>query len=51
MTSPETSYPENVTNALRFLLVTHRTCFDIRLGCYGFLMSGYGAELILDSLM
>jgi hypothetical protein len=51
MTSPKTSYMKNVTNALSFLLVTHTTCFDIRFGRYGFLKSGYGAELILDRLM
>jgi hypothetical protein len=51
MTSPETSFMKNVTNELRFLLVTHMTHFDIRFGRYEFLKSGYGAELILDRLM
>jgi hypothetical protein len=35
MTYPETSYMKNVANALRFLLVTHMTRFDIRFGRYG----------------
>jgi hypothetical protein len=51
MTSPETSYMKNITNELSFLLVTYTTCFDIRLARYGFLKSGYGADLILDRLM
>jgi hypothetical protein len=51
MTSPETSYKKNVANELSFLLVTHTTRFDVRFGRYGFLKSGYGAELILDRLM
>jgi hypothetical protein len=36
MTSPETSYTKDVANELRFLLVTHMTCFDIWFGSYGF---------------
>jgi hypothetical protein len=51
MTSLETSYMKNVANELIFLLVTDTTRFDIRFGCYVFLKSGYGAELILDRLM
>jgi hypothetical protein len=51
MTSPETSYMKNVANELRFLLVTHMTRFNIWFHRYGFLKSGYGAELILDRLM
>jgi hypothetical protein len=51
MTSLETSYTKNVANKLRFLLVTHTTRFDIRFGRYGFLNSGYGAELNLDRLI
>jgi hypothetical protein len=51
MTSLETSYTKNVTNELSFLLVTHMTHFDIRFDRYGFLKSGYSAELILDRLM
>jgi hypothetical protein len=51
MTSPETLYTKNVTDELRFLLVSHMTCFGIRFGHYRFLKSGYGAELIPDRLM
>jgi hypothetical protein len=51
MTSPEISYTKNVANEVRFPLVTHMTRFDIQFGRYGFLKSGYGAELILDRLM
>jgi hypothetical protein len=50
MTSPETLYTKNVFNKLRFLLVTHMTCFDIRFGRYGFLKSGFSAGQILDRL-
>jgi hypothetical protein len=50
MTSPETLYRKDVFNELRFLLVTHMTCFDIRFGRYGFLKSGFSARQILDSL-
>jgi hypothetical protein len=50
MASLETSYTKNVTNELRFLLVTHTTRFDIWFGWYGFLNSCYGAELILHRL-
>jgi hypothetical protein len=48
MTSPETLYTKNVTNKLRFLLVTHATCFDIRFGRYGILKSGFSSGQILD---
>jgi hypothetical protein len=51
MTSPETSYIKNVANELSFLLVTYMTHFNIQFGRYGFLKSGYCAELILDRLM
>jgi hypothetical protein len=51
MTSQETSYTKDVADELIFLLVTHMTRFNIRFSCYGFLKSGYGAELILDILM
>jgi hypothetical protein len=51
MTSKEASYTKNVINKLSFLLVTHMTPFDLRFGRYGFLKSGYGAELILDRLI
>jgi hypothetical protein len=50
MTSQETSYTKDVANKLRFLLVTHMTCFDIWFGCYGFLKSGFSTRQILDSL-
>jgi hypothetical protein len=48
MTSQETSHMKNVANELRFLLVTHTTRFGIRFSHYGYLKSGYGAELILE---
>jgi hypothetical protein len=51
MTSPEISYMKNVVNKLSFLPVTHTTCFVIWFGRYGFLKSGYSAELTLDTLM
>jgi hypothetical protein len=51
MTSQKTSYMKNVIDKLNFLLVTNMTRFDIWFGRYGFLKSGYGAELILDRLM
>jgi hypothetical protein len=47
MTSPETSYMENVSNELSFLLVTHTTCFDMRFGCYDILKSGFSSGQIL----
>jgi hypothetical protein len=50
MTSPETLYTKNVINELRFLLVMHTTCFDIRFGRYEFLKSGFNAGQILDKL-
>jgi hypothetical protein len=39
---------KNVTNELSFPMVTHMTYSVIWFGCYGFLKSGYGAELIID---
>jgi hypothetical protein len=48
MTSPETSYTKNGTNELGFPLVTQTTYSGIRFGRYGFLKSGYGADLISD---
>jgi hypothetical protein len=51
MTSLVTSYTKNVSDELSSWLVTHTTRFDIRFGRYGFLKSGYGAELIPDRLM
>jgi hypothetical protein len=50
MTSPETSYMKDVANELRFFLVNHMTCFNIRFGRYGFLKSGFSARQILDNL-
>jgi hypothetical protein len=50
MTSPETLYTKTVGNELRFLLVTHMTCFDTRFNRYGFLKSGFSAGQILDRL-
>jgi hypothetical protein len=44
MTSPEISYRKNVTNELRFLLVTDMTCFNIRFGRYGILKSGFWVD-------
>jgi hypothetical protein len=51
MTSPETLYTKNVVNELRFLLVTHTTCFDIRFDRYGILNSGFSSGQILDRLV
>jgi hypothetical protein len=45
MTSLETLHTKNAVNELNFLLVTHTTYFNIRFGSYGFLKSGYAAEL------
>jgi hypothetical protein len=43
MISSETLCTENVVNELCFLLVTHMTYFDIRLGRYGFPKPGFNA--------
>jgi hypothetical protein len=48
MTSPETLYMKNAVIELNFPLVTHMADSDTQFGRYGFLKSGYGAELILD---
>jgi hypothetical protein len=40
MISPETLYMKNVANELIFLMVSHKTCFDICFGRNGILMSG-----------
>jgi hypothetical protein len=45
MTSPETLYTKNAANEHSFLLVTNIAYFETRFGSYGFLKSGYGAEL------
>jgi hypothetical protein len=50
MTSLETLHTKNAVNKHSFLLVTHTTCFDIRFGSNGLLMSGYSAGQILDRL-
>jgi hypothetical protein len=48
MTFPETLYMKNAANKHEIAPVTHTVYSDTRFGCYGFLKSGYGAELILD---
>jgi hypothetical protein len=48
MTSPETLYTKNAANELSFMTVTHMAYSDTRFCLYGFLKSGYGAELIPD---
>jgi hypothetical protein len=48
MTFPETLHTKNAVNEYSFTSVTHMAYSDTRFGRYGFLMSGYGAELILD---
>jgi hypothetical protein len=50
MTSPETSYTENVANKLIFPLVTHTTHFDIRFGCYDILKSCFSSGHVMDIL-
>jgi hypothetical protein len=50
MTSLEALYMKNVVNELRFFLVTHMTCLNIRFGRYGFLKSGFSADPVLDRL-
>jgi hypothetical protein len=42
---PETLYTKNAINELSFTLVTHTAYSDRRFRRYGFLNSGYGAEL------
>jgi hypothetical protein len=51
MTLPETLYTKDVDNETRFLLVTYRASFDIRLDRYEFLKSDFAAEQILDRLL
>jgi hypothetical protein len=48
MTSLETLYTKNAVIEHFFPLVTDTAYSDTQFGCYGFLKSGYGAELILD---
>jgi hypothetical protein len=50
MTSPETSHTKNVTDELRFFLVTHMTPFDIRFGCYGILKSCFSSGHVMNRL-
>jgi hypothetical protein len=50
MTFPKTLYTKNVSNEVIFLLVTHTTCFNIRFGRYGILISGSSSGQILDGL-
>jgi hypothetical protein len=50
MTSPETSYTENVANKLIFMLVTHMTHFDIWFGRYGILNSCFSSRHVMDRL-
>jgi hypothetical protein len=50
MTLPETLHMKNAINEHGFTSVTHITYSDTWFGCYGFLKSGYGAELILDRM-
>jgi hypothetical protein len=45
MISPETLYTKIAVNELSFMPVTHTAYSDIRFCRYGFLKSGYGAEL------
>jgi hypothetical protein len=45
MASLETLYTKNAVNEHSFVPVTHMAYFDTRLGRYGFLKLGYGAEL------
>jgi hypothetical protein len=45
MTSQETLYTKNAANDHSFPLVTHTAYFNTWFGRYGFLKSGYGAEL------
>jgi hypothetical protein len=48
MTFPESLHMKNAVDEHNFMLVTHMAYYDTRFGRYGFLKSGYGAELILD---
>jgi hypothetical protein len=48
MTSPETLYTKNAINEHSIMPVTHMAYSKTWFGRYGFLNSGYGAELILD---
>jgi hypothetical protein len=50
MTFLETLYMKDVTNELRFPLVTHTTSFDIQSIRYEFLKSDLDAEQIVNRL-
>jgi hypothetical protein len=50
MTFPETLNTKFADNELSFPLVTHMAYSDARLGSYGILNSGRGAENFLDRL-
>jgi hypothetical protein len=50
MTFPKTSHTKNVTNELRFILVTHMTHFDKRFGCYSILKFYFSSRHDLDRL-
>jgi hypothetical protein len=48
MNFSETLPSKNAVIEHNFMLVTHMAYSDTRFGRYGFLKSGYSAELILD---
>jgi hypothetical protein len=50
MTSPETSYTENVANKVRFPQVTYTTHFDIRFGRYSILKFCFSSGHVMDRL-
>jgi hypothetical protein len=48
MTFPETLHTKNAVDKHSFTLFTHMAYSDTQFDRYGFLKSGYGAELIPD---
>jgi hypothetical protein len=48
MTFPESLHTKNAVDEHNFTLVTHTAYSDTQFDRYGFLNSGYGAELIPD---
>jgi hypothetical protein len=48
MTFPETLHLKNDVNEHSFMSVTHMAYSNTQFGRYGYLNSGYGAEVILD---
>jgi hypothetical protein len=50
MTFPETLHTKNDINEHSFTSLTHMAYSDTRFDRYGFLKSGYGAELILERM-